>query len=177
MTTPCPVEDTHVLSATDPEEIHENFREVLAHFGSGVVVITSIGPTGRPVGMTVGSFTSISMEPPLVGFFAGHSSSTLPHVVGAGDFCVNVLAEDQHELAANFARSGTDKFANVRWVSAAAGTPRLTGAHAWIECALDSVDTYGDHDLVVGRVRALTVPSRNAPLLFHRSGFHGIRAL
>lgn len=118
-------EDIHIINAVDPSAVRTRFREVLAHFGSGVVVITSIDSSGAPVGMTVGSFTSISIEPPLVGFFAGHNSTTLPHVLGNSEFCVNVLSEDQHSLARVFARSGSDKFEGVDW------TPRSMDHHGW----------------------------------------------
>ncbi|MET4165997.1 MULTISPECIES: flavin reductase family protein [Gordonia] len=162
--------------AADADSVRDRYREVLAHFGSGVVVITSARPDGSPVGMTVGSFTSISMEPPLVGFFAGNTSTTLPSVVSNGAFCANVLAEDQHLLARTFARSGADKFAGVDWTRSANGSPRLAGAHAWIECTIDDHRPIGDHDLVVGRVDALGVPTASDPLIFHRSVFHGLRA-
>lgn len=166
-----------VVHAAEPDEVTSVFREVMGRFCTGVVIVTACKADGTPVGMTVGSFASISLEPALVGFFAGHTSTTLPQVVGAGRFCINVLAEDQHDMASRFARSGTDKFADTPWHPAGNGAPRLDGAHAWIECGLNVVHTYGDHDLVVGDVRALTVPSSNDPLLFHQSGFRGIRGL
>ncbi|MFE0749103.1 flavin reductase family protein [Gordonia sp. NPDC058843] len=170
------VDGAHTIHAADTASVRDRFREVLAHFGSGVVVITSQDASGAPVGMTVGSFTSISMEPPLVGFFAGHTSSTLPSVVANGTFCANVLSEDQHRLARTFARSGADKFAGVDWSAAANGSPRLHGAHAWIECTIDEHRPIGDHELVVGRVDALGIPAASEPLIFHRSLFHGLRA-
>ena len=169
-------DDVASVHADDQASVRDRFREVLAHFGSGVVIITSAGPDGSPVGMTVGSFTSISMEPPLVGFFAGITSTTLPSVVENGSFCANVLSEDQHVLARTFARSGADKFAGVEWTPSGNGSPRLAGAHAWIECTIDEHRLIGDHELVVGRVDALGVPAASEPLIFHRSLFHGLRA-
>lgn len=164
------------VRADNPPAVRDRFREVLSRFGSGVVVITSTDQTGSPVGVTMGSFTSISMEPPLVGFFAGHTSSTLPHVLEAGSFCVNVLSEDQHLLARSFARSGSDKFSDVAWTIGQGGAPLLAGAHAWIECTVSAHRPIGDHELVVGHVGALLVPFDTAPLLFHGSEFHGLRA-
>jgi flavin reductase (DIM6/NTAB) family NADH-FMN oxidoreductase RutF len=176
LNTHCSTDDIHAISATDPAGVGTAFREALAHFCSGVVIVTATDATGAPVGMTVGSFTSISMDPPLVGFFAGQNSTTLPHVIADGRFCVNVLSEDQHLLARTFARSGADKFAGTDWTPATNGSPRLAGAHAWIDCTLDQQQSIGDHDLVVGRVDALVVPQPNEPLVFHRSVFHGLRA-
>lgn len=176
MNTNCASDALFAVSASDPSAVRDRFREVLSRFGSGVVVITSTDRTGSPVGVTVGSFTSISMEPPLVGFFAGHTSSTLPHVLDSGTFCANVLSEDQHPLARSFARSGSDKFSGVDWTPGRGGAPRLTGAHAWIECTVDEHRPIGDHELVVGHVDALAVPTDTEPLVFHRSVFHGLRA-
>lgn len=166
----------YVLHATTPSAVHDGFREALAHFGSGVVVITATSAAGAPVGMTVGSFTSISLSPPLIGFFAGHRSTTLPSVLHHGSFCANILSEEQHALARTFARSGADKFAGIGWAPAHDGSPRLAGAHAWIECTIDDHHAIGDHEIVVGSVTALTVPDTNDPLIFHRSVFHGLRA-
>lgn len=163
------------INATDPDTVAESFREVLAHFCSGVAIITAADVGGAPVGMTVGSFTSISLDPPLVGFFAGANSTTLPHILTHGAFCVNVLAEDQTSLAQSFARSGADKFNDVEWSPASNGAAHLTGAHAWIDCRIDLRQSIGDHDLVVGRVSALVVPAPSSPLVFHRSLFHGLR--
>lgn len=167
----------HHVDATDPGAVSAAFRDVLGRFSTGVVVVTARSADGAPVGMTVGSFTSISLDPALVGFFAAHSSTTLPRVVEADNICINVLAEHQRETATRFARSGIDKFADTRWSAGIGGAPRIEGAHAWIDCTLDGVHTYGDHDLVVGGVRALSASSLNSPLVFHRSGFHGIRSL
>lgn len=169
-------EASAAISAVDPAGVSGHFREALAHFSSGVVIVTTIDVAGAPAGMTVGSFTSISIDPPLVGFFAGQNSTTLPHVIENGRFCVNVLAEDQHLLARKFAHSGTDKFTDVTWSPATNGAPRLTGAHAWIDCSIHLHQPIGDHDLVVGRVDALVVPAPSEPLVFHRSTFHGLRA-
>ncbi|WP_030166191.1 MULTISPECIES: flavin reductase family protein [Actinomycetes] len=176
MNTHCITDDKHTICVTDPAGVGAAFREALAHFCSGVVIVTATDVSGAPVGMTVGSFTSISMDPPLVGFFAGRNSTTLPHVIADGRFCVNVLSEDQDLLARTFARSGADKFAGTDWSPATNGSPRLAGAHAWIDCTLDQQQSIGDHDLVVGRVDALVVPQPNEPLVFHRSVFHGLRA-
>ncbi|CAM3348859.1 flavin reductase family protein [Nocardioides dubius] len=164
-----------VLHAADPHSVGTAFRDALGRFCSGVVIVTAIDD-GVPVGMTVGSFTSISLDPPLVGFFAGRTSSTLPQLTRAGRLCVNVLAESQGELARQFARSGTDRFAGVGWTAGTNGAPRLSGAHAWIDGSLTLDQPIGDHDLVVCRVEGLTVPEHNEPLVFHRSEFRGLRA-
>ncbi|MFC8042528.1 flavin reductase family protein [Nocardia sp. NPDC057353] len=160
------------MSAT---AVAESFRAVLGHFCSGVVIVTACDAAGTPTGMTVGSFTSISLEPPLVGFYAAHTSSTLPGILAAERFCANVLAAEQHELARAFAARGADRFAGVDWAPGPNGAPRLTGAHAWIDCRVAERRAIGDHDLVVGAVEALAAPGGSEPLVFHRARFHGLR--
>jgi 3-hydroxy-9,10-secoandrosta-1,3,5(10)-triene-9,17-dione monooxygenase reductase component len=113
-------------------------RDVLGHFASGVVVVTAwsaggAGPVG-PVGFTCQSFASLSLDPPLVTFAPARTSSTWPLIRTASTFCVNVLAADQQELSAGFARRGTDRFAGVAWRLNRFGAPELDGACAWISC-------------------------------------------
>lgn len=155
----------------DPAE----FRRVLGSFATGVAVVTAPPATtgGSPAGFACQSFTSLSLAPPLVAFMVGRTSSTWPRIARAGVFCVNVLGADQGELCRAFAVSGADKFAGVAYDAApVSGSPRLTGAVAWIDCAIHAVHTGGDHLIVVGRVDALgTADDPPAPLLFHRGRF------
>lgn len=148
-------------------------RDVLGHFASGIVVVTAHGPDG-PLGFTCQSFTSLSLEPPLVSFAPARSSSTWPQIRDVGRFCVNVLADDHEALSNAFARSGTDKFAGVTWAPAAiTGAPLLDGVCAWVECGIADEYPGGDHTIVVGRVLELAADSARLPLLFHR-GRYGI---
>ncbi|MFJ8465464.1 flavin reductase family protein [Streptomyces swartbergensis] len=156
----------------DPAE----FRRVLGHFATGVAVITAPpAPTGdSPAGFACQSFTSLSLDPPLVAFMVGRTSTTWPRIARAGVFCVNVLAAHQSELCRAFAVSGADKFAGVAYDAApVSGSPRLSGAVAWIDCAIHAVHTGGDHLIVVGRVDALgtAADDPDGPLLFHRGRF------
>ncbi|MEU6604898.1 flavin reductase family protein [Streptomyces shenzhenensis] len=151
------------------------FRRVLGHFATGVTVITAPAAEGdtSPAGFACQSFSSLSLDPPLVAFMVGRTSTTWPRIARAGVFCVNVLAADQGELCRGFAVSGADKFAHVPHDAApVSGSPRLTGAAAWIDCTIHAVHTGGDHLIVVGRVTALGTPAQEAaPLLFHRGRF------
>ncbi len=146
------------------------FRQVLGHFPTGVTVVTAHCDQG-PVGMAVGSFASVSLDPPLVGFFAGKASSTWPNIRAAGAFCVNVLAQDQEDVSRVFASPGVDKFAGVGWRHGGTGAPLLEGVVAWIDCDLDSVVDAGDHELALGRVRELQVAAETDPLVFYRGGY------
>lgn len=160
------------------------FRRVLGNFATGVTVITapaSATDDDRPAGFACQSFSSLSLDPPLVAFMVGRTSTTWPRIARAGVFCVNVLGARQSELCRRFAVSGADKFAGVSYDPApATGSPRLTGAPAWIDCTIHAVHTGGDHLIVVGRVEALGTRGEdgedseaNAPLLFHRGRFGG----
>ncbi len=146
------------------------YRQVLGHFPTGVTVITA-APDGTPVGMAVGSFASVSLDPPLVAFFAGQSSSSWPPIQAAGAFCVNILAEDQEGVCRRFASKEEDKFAGLGWSPAGSGSPLLEGVLAWIDCDIESVTEAGDHVCVMGRVRELEVAHDGAPLLFFRGGY------
>ena len=144
------------------------FRRALGHVPTAVCVITAVDDDG-PFGMTVGSFTSISLEPALVGFFADTGSATLARLRSAGRFCVSILGDHQGEVCGAFASRRPDRFAGVAHHRSASGAVRIDGALAWIECATEELLTVGDHDLVVGRVTTLDVPeSLTPPLVFFR---------
>jgi 3-hydroxy-9,10-secoandrosta-1,3,5(10)-triene-9,17-dione monooxygenase reductase component len=162
---PDPIED----SSGGIDAAH--FRTVLGHFPTGVTVITATGPDG-PAGLAVGSFFSVSLDPPLVGFGATKSSSNWPAIKAAGVFCVNVLAEDQEDVCRVFAAKGGDKFSGIGWHPSSTGSPRLNDVLAWVDCEIDAVHDAGDHEICVGRVKELDVERhREGPLLFFRGGY------
>ncbi|HEY6494171.1 MAG TPA: flavin reductase family protein [Trebonia sp.] len=145
------------------------FRGVLGHFPTGVVVITACGPDGEPAGMTIGSFTSVSLDPPLVAFLPAKTSATWPRIRAAGSFCANILGAGQEGLVKRFATSGADKFAGIDWAPGPSGHPVLPGVPAWIDCTVERVDDAGDHWIVLGLVRALEADaSHPGPLVFCR---------
>jgi flavin reductase (DIM6/NTAB) family NADH-FMN oxidoreductase RutF len=157
--------------ASAPSIDSARFRQVLGHFASGITIITALDG-GQPVGLTAQSFSSVSLEPPLVAFFPGKASTSYPGIQRAGVFCVNVLAEDQEALCRTFAVSGGDKFAGVGFKPAAGtGSPVLADALAWIDCRIETEHDAGDHLIVVGRVVDLEVSRESKPLLFYRGGF------
>jgi flavin reductase (DIM6/NTAB) family NADH-FMN oxidoreductase RutF len=155
------------------------FRRVLGNFATGVTVITAPGVEGEaggggPAGFACQSFASLSLDPPLICFMVGRTSTTWPRIARAGVFCVNVLGAHQGELCRGFAVSGADKFAGVVYDAApVSGSPRLAGAAAWVDCTIHAVHTGGDHLIVVGRVDALGANDGDdvAPLLFHKGRF------
>lgn len=145
-----------------------DMKSVLSSFCTGVAVITARGADGRPAGMAVQSFSSVSLDPPLVCFCPARTSTTWPRIQAAGAFAVNILAADQQELCRRFAVTGGDKFAGAAWRPGGNGAPLLDGALATVECDLEAVLDGGDHAIALGRVTALTAHREGAPLLYFR---------
>lgn len=149
----------------------KHFRTVLGHFPTGVTVVTATNE-GHPVGLAIGSFTSVSLDPPLVAFCPDKRSSSWPHIEAAGAFCVNILADDQVDVCNAFAGKSDDKFSEVTWDLTHLGSPRIQGCLAWIDCSVEAVHDGGDHFIVIGRVNELDVERSDAgPLVFYRGDY------
>lgn len=145
------------------------FRDVLGRVPTSVVVVSGAAADGSPHGMTIGSFVSVSLDPPLVGFFIGTTSRSWAAMATEGRFCVNVLAAGQEDLCWRFAKEGDDKFAGIDWSESDRGDPVLAGCAALIECTLESVTPAGDHFFVLGRVEALSAANGiDSGLVFFR---------
>jgi flavin reductase (DIM6/NTAB) family NADH-FMN oxidoreductase RutF len=147
------------------------FRETLGHYPTGVAVVTAIGANGNPVGMVVGTFSSVSMDPPLIAFYPMSNSRSFAELRNASAFCINVLASDQESFCRRFATAGESKFDGVEWRPAPLGSPILDGAVSWIECTFEDVREAGDHFIVLGRVQDLAVERSTLPLLFFQGGY------
>ncbi|QUD90192.1 flavin reductase family protein [Phenylobacterium montanum] len=147
------------------------FRTVMGHYPTGVSVVTSTTAEGEPIGMTVGTFTSVSLDPPLIGFFPDKRSTSWPKIAATGRFCVNILAQDQELICRKFSGGDRDRFSDVVHRLTANGMPILDGAVAWIDCDLYSVQEAGDHFFVLGEVRAITAERAESPLIFLRGKF------
>jgi 3-hydroxy-9,10-secoandrosta-1,3,5(10)-triene-9,17-dione monooxygenase reductase component len=147
------------------------FRQVLGHFPTGVTVITGTADDKTPIGFAVGSFASLSLEPPKVLFCAGRQSSSWPKIEATGRFCANVLADDQEDICRVFASRGDDKFAEIGWKQSGNGSPQISGALAYIDCTIGEVVESGDHYIVIGDVEGLDVLHEGGPLIFYRGGY------
>ena len=163
-----PLDDLEQTGAPTFDSAH--FRAVLGHFCSGICIITAMDGD-EPVGLTCQSFTSVSLDPALVAFVPGKSSTSWPRIEKSGAFCVNVLSADQEDLCRVFATSGTDKFRGVGWRPAESGSPLLHDTLAWIDCRIETIHDAGDHLLVVGSVIELDSAPGGKPLLFYRGGY------
>jgi 3-hydroxy-9,10-secoandrosta-1,3,5(10)-triene-9,17-dione monooxygenase reductase component len=144
-------------------------RRAMACFATGVVVVTANGPSG-PVGMAVNSFTSVSLDPPLVLFCASRSSNTWPWIKAAGHFCANVLSAHQEGLARVFAERG-DRYLGVAHHRGVSGAPVLDCIHAHVDCEIAEEHDAGDHIVVIGRVLDVSMDAARSPLLFYRSRY------
>ena len=148
------------------------YRAVLGHFPTGVTIVTGM-VAGEPVGFTIGSFTSVSLDPPLVGFLPMVDSDRWQQLRAADGFCVNVLAADQGAWCWQFAKSSIERpFEGVGWRPApATGSPILDGVIAWMDCSYEQIVDAGDHHFVMGRILELEHmdPQHDpAPLLFYK---------
>jgi len=151
-----------------------HFRQVMGHFPTGVTIITGMaGDT--PAGFTIGSFTSVSLDPPLVGFLPQLTSDTWAAMAPAGKFCVNVLGAAMGPACWRFAKKGVDdRFADVAWHTGTTGSPILDEAIAWMDCTVEDVYTMGDHYFVLGRVLEMSHSADDPqPLLFYRGKLGG----
>jgi flavin reductase (DIM6/NTAB) family NADH-FMN oxidoreductase RutF len=157
------------VTDTSPAE----FRHAVAHFATGVTVVTSVGPDGDPVGTTANAVCSLSLDPPLVLVCFDRLSLTLAAIRGHGAFAVNVLAAAQQHMSVNFARQGlAAAWDGVQHIPGVTGSPRLHDALAVLECTVQSRFPGGDHEIVIGRVRDVeTAEDGSEPLLYWRGGY------
>jgi flavin reductase (DIM6/NTAB) family NADH-FMN oxidoreductase RutF len=147
------------------------FREVLGSYPTGVTVVTGRTGDGAPFGLTVNSFTSVSLDPPLVLVCIDRLASSHDPLVEGGSFVVNVLAREQMALATRFASEpSAGRFDGVMWDEGPLGDPVLPDAVAWLACSLEAVHAAGDHSILVGRVEALEGSDR-AALAYHRGSY------
>lgn len=151
------------------------FRNVFSHLPTGVVVVTGVDARGLPQGITIGSFTSISLEPPLAGFFIGRGSRTWPLIAASGKFAANVLAAAQADLCWRFAKDIAEgsRFADLEVSTSSNGSPVLPGVVAVVDCTVSEVRTVGDHDLVVGTVTDLRILDSGQPSMVFFKGKTG----
>ncbi|MDE1948563.1 MAG: flavin reductase, partial [Burkholderiales bacterium] len=158
---PPPAAAVAAEAAIDPLEL----RRCLGSFVTGVTVVTALDDEGAPLGMTVNSFNSVSLDPPLIVWSLRNSAGSYGVYSRARRFVVNILAEDQIEVSNRFARSGSDRFAGLAWSRGIGGLPLIDGCAATFECSTEATHPGGDHLLFLGRVERI-VGSGRKPLAF-----------
>jgi 3-hydroxy-9,10-secoandrosta-1,3,5(10)-triene-9,17-dione monooxygenase reductase component len=163
-----------VTEPGDGESIYQpdeaEFRRVLGQFATGVTLITAMDGD-EPAGVAANSFTSVSLDPPLVLFCVGRTSSTWPRIERARRFAVNILGEHQEELSRLFATKGADRFGAVEWHVGVGGSPVLHDCIAYLDCEFWAEYDGGDHIIVVGRVLDLGITHEAGPLLFFQGRY------
>jgi len=150
------------------------FRQAASQFATGLTIVTGIHD-GGPVGMTLQSFMSLSLDPTLIALAVGNTSTTWPLIEPSGGFAVNVLSCHHQSLAHQFFTRDVNRFAAAPFRRSTAGNPVLDDAATWLDCRLDRIHDGGDHKIVIGEVLEIKPPSaRPAPdvLLYFRSQFH-----
>ena len=148
-----------------------DYRRALGQFATGVTVVTARGSNGRKVGVTVNSFSSVSLNPPLVLWSLSRDAPSFPDFASATHFAVNVLEARQHHLSRQFSTPLPDKFSGVEFVEAASGTPLLNGAIAQFICRKVRQYDGGDHIIFIGEVEEYKY-SAGEPLVFHSGNYH-----
>ena len=150
---------------------NQTFRRVLGRFATGITVVTGLGNDGKPVGLTVNAFTSLSLDPPLVLFCLDNRTASIDSFVKGNGFALNMLGEDQQDLSVNFSTKKEDRFAGTEYEFWDTGVPILKGCLANLECIIDAVHEGGDHQIIVGRVERLSQTEIGKPLLYFNGNY------
>lgn len=148
-----------------------DYRKALACFATGVTIVTTLDGDGVPVGLTVNSFNSVSLDPALVLWSLKRTSSNLQNFLNCQSFCINVLSEDQMDLAMQFATSGIEKFDGVKWRHTPSRAPRLNECTAYFDCRLYDHHDGGDHVIFIGEVQEFGSRASRPPLMFVNGEF------
>lgn len=150
------------------------FRAVLGRYATGVAIVTTRGPDGYPVGLTVNSFTSVSLDPPLVLFCLDRSAGSLPAFEASDCFAVNILGTTQAPVSARFADPAAERFVEDHVVPWETGAPVLAHALAALDCRIHARYDGGDHVILVGRVVRAEVMADTHPLVYWRGEYRAL---
>ena len=148
-----------------------DFRDAMGRFATGVTIVSTVGPDGTGLGVTVNSFKSVSLDPPLVLFSLSRDASCFEEYVSAGKFAVNVLGQDHVAISAKFATPGESRWNGVAHETGETGCPVLPGAIAVFECTTETIHDGGDHVIFIGRVVRADYADGGEPLLYFRSRY------
>jgi flavin reductase (DIM6/NTAB) family NADH-FMN oxidoreductase RutF len=146
----------------------KKFRAALGQYATGVAIVTAQAPGKAPVGMTINSFASVSLDPPLILWSVQSDSPSAAHFLSAPSYAITILSADQEALAKRFAKTDDFKFEGVETRQGRTGIPIIPGGIAEFECEVESIVAAGDHDIIIGRV--IHFNSDPAPALGFHSG-------
>ncbi|WP_415033629.1 flavin reductase family protein [Azonexus sp.] len=157
-----------------PAEIDSRaLRQALGQFATGIAVVTALDTQGQPIGLTVNSFSAVSLTPPLVLWCLDNRSHNLAAFQGASHHAINILARAQEDISNRFATWPTDRFAGLKWC-ANLGAPVLSGCCAHFVVANETCHLSGDHSLFIGRIEHFSADAQRAPLLFHAGQYRAL---
>ncbi len=151
----------------------QEFRHACGRFATGITIASVLDPQGVPHGLTVSSFTSVSLDPPLISICLGHDVTIIDLFRASRYFGINILSENQRELSERFARKNHDRFNGLEWQSGETGVPLLSGVLAAIECSVHQRITAGDHDILVGEMVTARVAD-GQPLIHFASQYRAL---
>jgi flavin reductase (DIM6/NTAB) family NADH-FMN oxidoreductase RutF len=158
-------------SGQSPAASERDFRGTLGRFATGVTVLTALAADCRPIGVTISSFNSVSLDPPLILWSLSLDSPNLEAFRNASHYSVNVLAADQQELSNRFASRRNDRFTDIPTRPGLSGIPLIEGCCAWFECSNEAHYPGGDHLIFVGRVERFAKGEAESPLVFHNARY------
>ena len=176
MTQTSPSPDQYQILKSQSVTDLRDYRTALGRFATGVAIATTCDLDGRPAGLTINSFSSVSLSPPIVLWSLSNTSSKFAAFQQSSHFCIHVLQKDQLHLALHFARHAEDKFQNTKWDVGLGGAPKIAGALAYFECRNTVQHSGGDHTIFLGEVEAYA-HHQGEPLLFHRGAFGGFKSV
>jgi len=153
------------------------FRHALGHFPTGVVIVTAENPTGDPIAITVSSFNSVSLDPPLVLFSVARSALSLPLLLDAEHFGISILRGDQGEMSSRFAHAGGAKWSGLTPLRGRTGCPLVGPCLATFECTPYATYEGGDHLIIVGQVQQFEIAPEGEPLVFFRGSYRALADL
>lgn len=156
----------------------QQLRAAASHFPTGVAIVSTIDDKHQPIGCTVSSFLSVSLDPPIIAVSLGRATSTVEHLVAAGKFGVSVLSASQGGVAQVFASREVDhceRFSGIRWRPGESGVPLLENGLSSLECDVHNVVAAGDHNLVLGLVTSLFSAGWGSPLVHHQGTLGSLR--
>jgi len=164
-----------VTTLLPPAELRDqrSFRDTLGRYPTGVAVVAAATAEG-PAGMAVNSFTSVSLEPPLIAFCPMLSSRSWAEMKPAGGFAVSLLRSQHEAVARGFSQRTFDRFAGHEWLASPSGHPVLAEAIGWLDASIESISPAGDHELVIAQVRDWSAPGEGDPLVFFSGGYRAL---
>jgi flavin reductase (DIM6/NTAB) family NADH-FMN oxidoreductase RutF len=172
----CPVNDAERAPQQSSEECFRSFRDALGQFATGVTVVTSVGLDGSPIGLTISSFNSVSLDPPLILWSLSLNSPNLEAFRKARYYAINVLSAEQTDVSYRFASRVENRFAGISQRTGLGGAPLIEGCSAWFECEAEAQYPGGDHLILVGRVVRFAQGTSESPLIFHNARYRRLES-